>query len=233
TPRARVTAAPLPMLCHAGTHVDAPCHFIPGAPAFHEIPLDRLHGPGVVWRVECAPGDTITAEHLARCEPTMRPGDIVLLDAGWAERFGRPDYDDNPALGVDAAEWLVGPGAQPGRSGFRPPELAVALPHPGACRATPAARLRLAGPPRAARPRRAHRGAPPEPPSARRPSHRGDVPGARDRGQRRQPGPGDRAHGLTSLAELLGLPPVPSEGPHTVPCPMERLGGGWTATDAS
>jgi kynurenine formamidase len=106
-PRDPMNATTMAMVCHYGTHVDAPCHFIPGAPAVHEIPLDRLHGPGVVWRVDCAPGGAITAAQLARCTPALRPGDIVLLDTGWAERFGTPAYDDNPALAVDAAEWLV------------------------------------------------------------------------------------------------------------------------------
>src|ERR687887_2947884 len=36
---------------HAGTHVDAPRHFFLDGPAFEEIPLERLCGPGVVWRI--------------------------------------------------------------------------------------------------------------------------------------------------------------------------------------
>ena len=124
-PRDPMNATTMSMVCHFGTHVDAPCHFIPGAPAFHEIPLDRLHGPGVVWKLDCMPGDTITAAQLARCEPAMRPGDIVLLDAGWAGRFGGADYDDNPALGVDAAEWLVARQAKLVGVDFATPDLAV------------------------------------------------------------------------------------------------------------
>lgn len=130
-PRDPMNATTMSMVCHFGTHVDAPCHFIPGAPAFHEIPLERLHGPGVVWRLECAPGGTIAAAQLARCQPAMRPGDIVLLDAGWAERFGGPDYDDNPALGVDAAEWLVAGEAKLVGVDFATPDLAVPRRPPG------------------------------------------------------------------------------------------------------
>jgi kynurenine formamidase len=36
----------LEMVCHTGTHLDAPSHFVPGAPAIDEIPLARLSGPG-------------------------------------------------------------------------------------------------------------------------------------------------------------------------------------------
>ena len=124
-PQNPMNATSMHMVCHYGTHVDAPCHFIPGGPAFHEIPLDRLHGPGVVWRLDCAPCETITAERLAAQRPRLRRGDIVLLDAGWAERFGRPDYDDNPALGVDGAEWLVAQGAKLVGVDFATPDLAV------------------------------------------------------------------------------------------------------------
>jgi kynurenine formamidase len=124
-PRDPMNATAMHMVCHYGTHVDAPCHFIPDGPAFHEIPLERLYGPGVVWRLDCAAGETITARHLAAQLPRMRPGDIVLLDAGWAARFGRPEYDDNPALDVDAARWLVAQGAKLVGVDFATPDLAV------------------------------------------------------------------------------------------------------------
>jgi kynurenine formamidase len=124
-PQDPMNATTMSMICHYGTHVDAPCHFIPGAPAFHEIPLERLHGPGVVWRVECEPGGTIGAAQLAHCRPVMRAGDIVLLDSGWPERFGTPAYDDNPSLGLDAATWLVSQGAKLVGVDFATPDLAV------------------------------------------------------------------------------------------------------------
>ncbi len=130
-PRDPMNATTMAMVCHYGTHVDAPCHFIPGAPAFHDIPLDRLHGPGVVWRLDCAPGDTISAAQLARATPAMQPGDIVLLDADWARRFGTPEYDDNPALGIDAAEWLVAQGTKLVGVDFATPDLAVPRRPPG------------------------------------------------------------------------------------------------------
>lgn len=130
-PRDPMNATTMSMVCHYGTHVDAPCHFIPGAPAFDDIPLERLHGPGVVWRVEAGPGGTIARTQLARCAPAMRPGDIVLLDADWARRFGTPEYDDNPALAVDAAEWLVSQGAKLVGVDFATPDLAVPRRPPG------------------------------------------------------------------------------------------------------
>jgi kynurenine formamidase len=119
------------MVCHFGTHVDAPCHFIPDGPAFHEIPLGRLHGPGVVWRIEAEPYGVIDAEMFARATPAARPGDIVLLDTGLSEHIGAEPYDQNPSLGVDAAQWLVEHGVKLLGVDFATPDLAVNHRPPG------------------------------------------------------------------------------------------------------
>src|SRR5215212_4963982 len=67
------------MVVHTGTHVDAPRHFFKDAPAFDEIPLERLHGSGVVLHFQAEPGGVIDARDLERGEPAVRPGDIVAL----------------------------------------------------------------------------------------------------------------------------------------------------------
>jgi kynurenine formamidase len=115
----------LQMVCHFGTHVDAPRHFIPDGPAFDEIPIDRLCGSGVVWRLRCEPYGVIEPELFARATPAAQPDDIVLLDTGWAERIGTPLYDQHPSLGVAAAEWLVARGVKLIGVDFATPDLAV------------------------------------------------------------------------------------------------------------
>jgi kynurenine formamidase len=115
----------LQMVCHFGTHVDAPCHFIPDGPAFHEIPLERLCGAGVVLRMEAEPYDVITADALAAVTPEVRDGDIVILDTGWAEYVGTKRYDEHPRLDVEAAEWLVEHGAKLVAVDWPTPDLAV------------------------------------------------------------------------------------------------------------
>jgi kynurenine formamidase len=102
-----MNATEMQMVCHFGTHVDAPCHFIPDGPGFDDIPLDRLWGPGVVWRIDAEPYAEIDAAALARLHPAVRAGDIVLLDTGWAALCGSDEYGRHPCLTVDAAEWLV------------------------------------------------------------------------------------------------------------------------------
>ncbi len=121
----RVNVTEIQMVCHFGTHIDAPCHFIPGAPSIDEIPLERLHGQGVVLRLRCEPYGLIQASHLAAAHPAVERGDIVLLDTGWAQDFGTERYNQHPSLSIDAAEWLVGRGVKLVGLDVMTPDLAV------------------------------------------------------------------------------------------------------------
>jgi kynurenine formamidase len=100
------------MVVHHGTHLDAPCHFIAGAPAMDAIPLDRLYGPGVIWRIAKTARSEITAADLERATPRLREGDIVLIDTGWWRRVNTEDYEEHPFLGAEASEWLRARGAK-------------------------------------------------------------------------------------------------------------------------
>ncbi|MEJ2717011.1 MAG: cyclase family protein [Deltaproteobacteria bacterium] len=95
------------LVCHVGTHVDAPCHFVADGPSIDEVPFERFYGPGVVWRMKVEPYDVIAKEDLERMEPTVQWGDCVLLDTGWWELFDKPRYDEHYSLSPDAAQWLV------------------------------------------------------------------------------------------------------------------------------
>jgi kynurenine formamidase len=106
---------------HNGTHVDAPIHFLKNAPAdahvtIERVPLTQLLGRGV--RVDChgtQAGDYVSKSRLVEWEELHGPfqaGDIVLLDFGWAGKWGlRPNHqqyvEDWPGVGMDAAEYLV------------------------------------------------------------------------------------------------------------------------------
>ncbi len=92
---------------HAGTHIDAPSHFLDDAPDVRNIPLDRLMGPGVVWRIPVDLDEVIEVAHLERCEPRLREGDILAVDTGWAKRFGTPEYERHPSFSTAAAQWLL------------------------------------------------------------------------------------------------------------------------------
>lgn len=111
-PEARLNITRIEMVCHVGTHLDAPLHLFMDGPGFDQIPSSHLSGQGVVWRLDVAPFAEITAEMLKAKQPRLRQGDMLLLDTGWARRFGRDDYYDNPALTLDAAQWLVDQGVK-------------------------------------------------------------------------------------------------------------------------
>ncbi len=106
-PKDPINVSKLQMVAHTGTHVDSPRHFFLDGPAFEDVPLNRLSGPGVVWRVEVGVEELIEARHFEGATPAVRPGDIVALHTGWAAHVGSDLYHRHPSLSAGAAEWLV------------------------------------------------------------------------------------------------------------------------------
>jgi len=106
---------------HNGTHVDAPAHFISDAkPQAHvtieQVSLTRLMGRGV--RLDCRnfkAGDYVSRSFVADWEAkhgSLKAGDVVLFDFGWAPRWGirphdQPYLENWPGVGMDAAEYLI------------------------------------------------------------------------------------------------------------------------------
>ena len=98
------------MVVHHGTHLDAPRHFIADGPTMDEVPLERLYGEGVIWRLDLPARGMIEPKHLEAATPRCKEGDIILLDTGWARQINTESYEDHPALGQEAADWLVAHG---------------------------------------------------------------------------------------------------------------------------
>lgn len=121
----------LTMPVHAGTHVDSPRHYFLDGPAFDEIPLDRLYGPGVVWQIEKQPNELIDAAELERSSPALQPGDILAIDTGWHLRFGAESYEHHPSLTARAAAWLVEKKIKMLACDFATPDLVYHLRKPG------------------------------------------------------------------------------------------------------
>ena len=95
---------------HAGTHVDAPAHFFPDGTTIDNVPLEMLVCEAV--RVDLRPTlplRQIEPEDVARAE--VRPGDSVLLQTGWEDRWGTDFYVDPPALTLIACRQLLDAGA--------------------------------------------------------------------------------------------------------------------------
>lgn len=98
--------------CHAGTHVDAPVHIVPGGKSIEELPLESFVGPGAVIPVRKKGGEEVTAADLEKSGVAVNRGDILMLHTGWDEKFESPDYNVHPYLSVDAAEWMVKKGVK-------------------------------------------------------------------------------------------------------------------------
>src|SRR6056297_354799 len=101
---------------HAGTHVDAPCHFNadPGAASIDQIPLENFYTEaicldlsGVALRHEITVAEMEAA--LAASGQEIKAGDTVLIHMGVNDRlFGTPGYlHDFPGLHVEAVHWLA------------------------------------------------------------------------------------------------------------------------------
>ena len=93
------------MASHIGTHMDAPCHFIPGAKSIDQMPLESFTGPVVTVSVQRGASEAIPLSDVAQAG--ISEGDVVFLHTGWAAKFGTPAYDRHPYLSVDLANFLV------------------------------------------------------------------------------------------------------------------------------
>ncbi|MEO8441222.1 MAG: cyclase family protein [Betaproteobacteria bacterium] len=124
-PQHPMNVTEIQMVVHLGTHVDAPRHFFSDGPAFHDIPLERLHGKGVVWRIEKEDYGVIDVADFERSRPLLGAGDILAIDTGWSRHFCTPKYDRHPNLSVAAAEWLVAHKVKLLAVDFVTPDLAV------------------------------------------------------------------------------------------------------------
>jgi kynurenine formamidase len=95
---------------HAGTHVDAPLHFIAGSESIDRQSLDNYFGGAVLLDVSHKelrePVDVkLVRETLERDNLEIRAGDIVLIRA-WAGEWGAEEFHHVYGLSVDAARWL-------------------------------------------------------------------------------------------------------------------------------
>jgi kynurenine formamidase len=96
---------------HTGTHIDAPSHCVDGGRTTGQIALHELVADALVVHLGQVPararyGLTEIDEVLDGGLPDRLPP-IVVLDTGWAGRFGSDTALDHPALSADAAAEMV------------------------------------------------------------------------------------------------------------------------------
>ncbi len=92
---------------HAGTHLDAPAHFLPEGTDVRGIPLDKVAGPASVIRIAPRNGILPTEGIREAYSRLESPAERLLLDAGWAPRWGTPDFFTGfPGFEPDFGEFL-------------------------------------------------------------------------------------------------------------------------------
>jgi len=113
---------------HGGTHFDAPVHFAQGGKTIEQVPVEQLHGPGIVidvTRQSAANRDYLVTtedfENWERQYGKIPNGAIILLNTGsgalWDDHLkytgtlktGKEGVDELhfPGLDPGAAQWLV------------------------------------------------------------------------------------------------------------------------------
>ena len=96
---------------HAGTHLDAPSHFIKGGASVDQLDLARLTGPAVVLDLSHRfPGGLIGAGDLEQATVALplEPDDAVLLWTGSDAHLGHQRYLDSfPGLSAEGAQFLL------------------------------------------------------------------------------------------------------------------------------
>jgi kynurenine formamidase len=102
----------LVLIEHTGTHVDSPAHFIEEGAFIDEVPLDRFYGRAVTVDLHnlAANNKAFTVDEIEKSILENRAAideAIVLLRTGWEEKWSTDDYQRNPGLSKEAAEYIV------------------------------------------------------------------------------------------------------------------------------
>src|SRR5262249_38273052 len=97
-------SSPIPTSAHAGTHVDAPFHFVPEGRTIESLPLELFIGPARICSVETT--RQITASDIAGLN--LDGEERVLFKTRNSTLLHKPDYDPTfVAFSVDGAKALV------------------------------------------------------------------------------------------------------------------------------
>jgi kynurenine formamidase len=93
---------------HTGTHLDAPNHFIEGAPSISAVDISPLVGPAIVVDVRGKESYAIiTWDDIAPQAEKLSPQVALLLCTGWSQHWGREEYMKSPYLSKEAAQKIM------------------------------------------------------------------------------------------------------------------------------
>lgn len=102
-------ASALTVSCHAGTHVDAPFHFVPDGAGIDAVPLERFVGPALVHQVEA---DRFITDAHVKAIP-LGGMKRVLFKTRNSQLLKRREFDPSfVAFSLEAARALVALGVE-------------------------------------------------------------------------------------------------------------------------
>ena len=102
----------LEMGAHAGSHVDAPLHYLDGGMDIVSMPLRSFMGEAIAVEIPKGPGEDVTPADLAGAD--IRAGDIVLVRTGWEERACTPRFFEGewPGFAPETVDRLIDQGVK-------------------------------------------------------------------------------------------------------------------------
>ena len=100
------------LVTHAGTHLDAPAHLLPGGLTIDDPDiLDACAGDAVIRDVPGEPGAVISPEDIRGLEDILASEERLILRTGWSARYGAEDYHTRyPAVSPSLARMLAASG---------------------------------------------------------------------------------------------------------------------------
>ncbi|MBN1991511.1 MAG: cyclase family protein [Anaerolineae bacterium] len=99
----------LQLYSHAGTHMDAPLHFVDRGRTMAHLDLSKCIGPALVIDLSAKTANSfITVEDLAPYACRIGPDARLLLRTDWDQHANQDDYrTDMPRISAGLARWLV------------------------------------------------------------------------------------------------------------------------------
>lgn len=100
----------LTIYLHAGTHVDAPWHYVPGAITIDQVPIDRfIYNKPLMLDLNMEPNSLISVDQIKAAGQAVKEADYLIFNTGyWKLRDS--DFEKYsttfPALSPEAAEYI-------------------------------------------------------------------------------------------------------------------------------
>lgn len=94
---------------HAGTHTDAPKHFLPEAPGLEGININAYIGNALI--VNCSgkkAKEAITVDDMKPYAQRIINGSRIIIKTGWSKFYkDKSYYTDYPVISLELAKWVV------------------------------------------------------------------------------------------------------------------------------